>query len=595
MNILRKLFTCISMCLLMLVYASTEAETITGDFIFSIGYNNYQGIYKAKYTYTEGTLSVDSVGGIETTNFQVNYGHVAFNTQNRDLIINGGTTFQDGDMISRIFNIDQNTRAVSSLLETGDVSRIERLDIANNSTVLATGDVRYDITPHAPFAGGDITRFNIEADGSLSNPATITVDGDAKDVQEVITTQTGTYYLSYDARQVDISCRGSQASLGTLTFDTGDVSTANSATTHHLMCTPDYVSTGEYDPYSDTLILSGNNSVIAQVALDGTLVSNIGFNSDLGWYGEQYYGIAVDGAGHAFITDASDGVLLFIDYSSTGRIADPSTVFADVTMKPIFNIPTNISTRKLNLFGVAFTDIRVNSPPVADANGPYLVSVGGEVALDGSSSSDPDGDTLTETWTVDGGTVLGNIFTAGDAPGIYEVTLIVNDGTVDSEPAVTTVVVYDPSGGFVTGGGWIDSPVGAYAAVPSLTGKANFGFVSKYKKGATTPSGQTQFQFSTGDLNFHSDTYEWLIVNQGGTNAQYKGTGTVNGGLPHTGEAYKFMLWANDGDNADPVAADTFRIKIWYEDPGEVIIYDNGFDQTISGGSIVIHTGKGKK
>jgi DNA-binding NarL/FixJ family response regulator len=47
----------------------------------------------------------------------------------------------------------------------------------------------------------------------------------------------------------------------------------------------------------------------------------------------------------------------------------------------------------------------------------------------------------------------------------------------------TFLPVYDPSGGFVTGGGWIDSPAGSYTADPALTGKAKFGFVSKYKKG----------------------------------------------------------------------------------------------------------------
>ena len=44
-------------------------------------------------------------------------------------------------------------------------------------------------------------------------------------------------------------------------------------------------------------------------------------------------------------------------------------------------------------------------------------------------------------------------------------------------------------GGFVTGGGWIDSRPGAYRPEPELYGKATFGFVSKYKKGATTPTG----------------------------------------------------------------------------------------------------------
>jgi hypothetical protein len=39
---------------------------------------------------------------------------------------------------------------------------------------------------------------------------------------------------------------------------------------------------------------------------------------------------------------------------------------------------------------------------------------------------------------------------------------------------------------------------------------------------------------------------------------------------------------------------DTFRIKIWEADEfeNETVIYDNGFDQEIGGGSIVIHVKK---
>jgi hypothetical protein len=40
-------------------------------------------------------------------------------------------------------------------------------------------------------------------------------------------------------------------------------------------------------------------------------------------------------------------------------------------------------------------------------------------------------------------------------------------------------------------------------AEPTLTGKANFGFVSKYQKGQSTPDGNTEFQFKAGDLNLH--------------------------------------------------------------------------------------------
>jgi hypothetical protein len=42
-----------------------------------------------------------------------------------------------------------------------------------------------------------------------------------------------------------------------------------------------------------------------------------------------------------------------------------------------------------------------------------------------------------------------------------------------------------------------------------------------------------------------------LVVNQSGTNAQFKGTGSLNGVA-----GYKFMIWAKDD------SPDTFRIRI---------------------------------
>ena len=162
--------------------------------------------------------------------------------------------------------------------------------------------------------------------------------------------------------------------------------------------------------------------------------------------------------------------------------------------------------------------------------------------------------------------------------GVYAVRAVA--GCLEAE---ALVAVYDPTAGFVTGGGWIESPEGAYHPAPSLTGKASFGFVSKYKKGAQTPSGNTEFVFKAADLNFHSSSYEWLLVT-GSDYARFKGAGTING----MGD-YKFMLWAGDGD------PDTFHIRIWWEDDAdsvEHVVYDNAFDQAIGGGSIVVHTPK---
>jgi hypothetical protein len=41
---------------------------------------------------------------------------------------------------------------------------------------------------------------------------------------------------------------------------------------------------------------------------------------------------------------------------------------------------------------------------------------------------------------------------------------------------------------------------------------------------------------------------------------------------------------------ADDDNPDTFRIKIWYEENGlEIVVYDNGSQQSLGGGSIKVH------
>jgi hypothetical protein len=175
------------------------------------------------------------------------------------------------------------------------------------------------------------------------------------------------------------------------------------------------------------------------------------------------------------------------------------------------------------------------------------------------------------------------------------IKLTVTDACGQSATAATVgddtamVVVYDPNAGFVTGGGWISSPAGAYVANPSLTGKATFGFVSKYKKGANVPTGETEFQFHAANFNFHSIAYDWLVVS--GAKAQYKGTGTINGA-----GSFNFLLTVTDGQVTGGGGVDKFRLKITN---GSAVVYDNvpgasdslnsANPQFIGSGSIVIH------
>jgi hypothetical protein len=111
--------------------------------------------------------------------------------------------------------------------------------------------------------------------------------------------------------------------------------------------------------------------------------------------------------------------------------------------------------------------------------------------------------------------------------------------------------------------------------------------MSKYQKGATVPTGETKFHFQAADLNFHSDTYEWMVV--AGAKVQYKGTGTINGS-----GSYRFMITAIDGDIPGGGGLDKFRIRIWGDSgliyDNEVGSLENGDPTTvIAAGSIVIH------
>jgi hypothetical protein len=177
-------------------------------------------------------------------------------------------------------------------------------------------------------------------------------------------------------------------------------------------------------------------------------------------------------------------------------------------------------------------------------------------------------------------------------PGVYTINVCVKDGTGASGCAQVWIVVYDPNGGFITGGGFVNVGAGSYTADPTLSGRANFGFNSQYKKNANVPTGETEFNFQVGNMNFHSTAYTWLVVS--GWKAQYKGTGTING----SGN-YDFTLTAYDGDIAGGGGYDKFRIRITGANNGNAVIFDNrnglptdmdtADPQAIDGGSIVIH------
>jgi len=162
--------------------------------------------------------------------------------------------------------------------------------------------------------------------------------------------------------------------------------------------------------------------------------------------------------------------------------------------------------------------------------------------------------------------------------GVYtiETQFIGDDCYYHSSQDTTILAVYDPTGGFATGGGWYM----ADDEVTELYGRANFGFNAKYKQDVST--GNLEFQFKTGDLNLKSTSIDWFVISS--SNAQFKGQARVNGT-----EGYFFRVIAKDfGEPGKDT--DEFDIKIWDGDPDdEATSLIHISKNVLSGGNIVVH------
>jgi PKD repeat protein len=263
-------------------------------------------------------------------------------------------------------------------------------------------------------------------------------------------------------------------------------------------------------------------------------------------------------------------------------------------------------TDDLGAQATASTQVVVSNvaPAVGAISAPSApVAVGTAVSVSASFSDPGLIDTHTAVWDWnDGTTSAGTVLETSRAKsvsgthtyttaGVYTVRLTVTDkdGAVGTA-VLQNVVIYDPNGGFVAGGGWFTSPAGSSSDNPSLTGRANFGFVSEYRNGASVPAGQTEFAFQLADLSFHSTSYQWLVFAE--ARAQLKGVGQVNGA-----GSYGLLITAVDGQLGGGGGVDRVRVKIWDAASGRVI-YDNqpgapdnaSPSTSILGGAIVIHS-----
>ncbi len=211
-------------------------------------------------------------------------------------------------------------------------------------------------------------------------------------------------------------------------------------------------------------------------------------------------------------------------------------------------------------------------PVIASVSGPATSLTLGSTATISLSYSDAgaaDTHSATFTWgdtTTSAATCAAGVCTTTHtyaAAGIYTVgiTLADDDGGTAAS-SFQSVIVTDANAGYVTSGGWIDTPAG----------KGTFMANAQYMKSGLSGTAR----FDVGSSTFTATSFEWLVVS--GSTATMKGTGTID-----KAGAYAFVITVND---ATP---DKFGIRIW-NPLTNTVVFDTTTPQALAGGAVEIHT-----
>ena len=206
------------------------------------------------------------------------------------------------------------------------------------------------------------------------------------------------------------------------------------------------------------------------------------------------------------------------------------------------------------------------APTIESITGPAGPIMIGTEAYFEVAFSDPDSETHTVTWDFGDGTTAETSTGAAthvyQAPGVYSVPVTVTDGHgAFDQDVFEFVVVYDPDGGHVTGGGWF-----------LAEGEdANFGLTARYHQ--DTAKGQVNAVVD--GVHLHSEGLAWLVITPEST-AHLSGGATLDGAT-----GFEFRVDVSDGTSGDAI-----RIRVWDVGTGELVL-DVGGD--LAGGQIKIH------
>jgi VCBS repeat-containing protein len=154
--------------------------------------------------------------------------------------------------------------------------------------------------------------------------------------------------------------------------------------------------------------------------------------------GDPITAVLVSGSSNGLLTLNSDGSFTYT----------PNANFSGLDS---FIYKANDGSLDSNMATVTISVNQVNDAPVASADGPYLGVTGIPVDMDASTSSDEEGAPLTFAWDFGDGSTLvttqPSITHTYANLGTFTVTLVVNDGQLNSVPFTTQATIGDPGGG----------------------------------------------------------------------------------------------------------------------------------------------------
>jgi uncharacterized protein involved in type VI secretion and phage assembly len=423
------------------------------------------------------------------------------------------------------------------------------------STANLSSTTAVNPTFHADLPGTYMATLMVNDGQATSSAATVTITAAQNNAAPVANAGGNQNVVANNTVTLDGSA-SSDANADALTYNwtltskpTGSSATLSSPTSARPTFTADFAGTyvasltvndGQVNSNVATVTVTAARANAAPVANAGTAQSVVAGTN-----------VTLDGSASS---DANGDALTYnwsLTSKPTGSSATLSsatsarpTFTADVAGTYVASLSVNDGQVSSNTATVSITATRANAAPLANAGTAQSVVIGNSVTLDGSASSDANGDALTYNWSLtskptgstaslSSATSARPTFTA-DVAGTYVASLSVNDGQVSSNPATVSITASRANAAPVANAGTAQSVVAGNSV--TLDGSAS------------------------SDANGDALTYSWSLTSKptGSTATLTSSTSVRPTFTADAAGTYVASLTVNDGQ----VSSDTTTVSI---------------------------------